>query len=398
METASGPVRREPERIRGKEDWQRLRTVGGIRTVVDPMVFRTAELFFRGRAPAHAYGPGGELDPSTVWTALESNVDSLMTFVDCLVLNERLPMFDYGVTFRPDLDAGQLNLLDACNRNGELLVAVTVLDRASRAKALETLAGQNPIPESVRNELLRHLAAYEWDWRLDLDTGAHAVSSEPLPARQRLDAFRYGGLLFSGYAQQLRGEHVMQPKRARLYLQGALAGVSPLETEVEAVFAGLLALARALPAGLTRAHELPRIPTFLPYVLQDSGVKEPIDLLDRLLKLRDEKEVRAYRDWWLKLLASLAEGIFPTGVEQELRELEADLEAQLQQPAVRGRTGGVVTVSPEDSHGQDAVAQAGLALPGEGEHRKVLLDLLLADRAVYRPERRLEKLWKGEEH
>lgn len=392
MEVASDPPHVE---LADDEDWRRLRADRGIRTVVDPMVFRTAELFFRGQS--RAMGPDGDLDASAVWTAIESNLDSLVTFVDCVVLNDRLPMFDYGVTF-PDYDA-QITLRNVCNRDrepgDELLVPVTVRGGAWEGphnKALATLAGQNPIHKAVRDEIVGQLAAYEWDWQL---TGPSA-SREDSPADRRLEAFRYGGLLFSGYAQRLHGEHVIQPKRARLYLEGALAAVSPLKKEVEGVFAELVRLARALPDGLVRALELPRLPTFLPYLLRDEGVNEPMDLLDRLLKLRDEREVRAYRDWWSKVLASLAEGIFPRELEQELHELEAMLEAQLQQPVLGGCVGAVATVSVKEGTDQSGIAAAGLALPGEGDHRKVLFDLLLADREVFGPEKRLEKLWKVE--
>jgi len=60
-----------------------------------------------------------------------------------------------------------------------------------------------------------------------------------------LDAFRYGGLLFSGYAQRIGADHVLQPKRAKLYLASSLAA-QRLDDE-KALYAELMKLADEAP-------------------------------------------------------------------------------------------------------------------------------------------------------
>jgi hypothetical protein len=77
--------------IQQDEDWNQLRSQ--LDVVVDRTIFRTAEVFLQGGQAAQ--------DKSALWQAISANIGSLAAFIDAIVLNKRLPIFDYLSTF-PD--------------------------------------------------------------------------------------------------------------------------------------------------------------------------------------------------------------------------------------------------------------------------------------------------------
>jgi hypothetical protein len=90
-------------------DWQRLREEQ-LTTVLDPMIFRTAELFLVGRS--------GVAQAGETWSMLSTNLAGLAAFFDAIVLHECLPIFDYGITFpeAPEVGAGaSYNLVPIVN-------------------------------------------------------------------------------------------------------------------------------------------------------------------------------------------------------------------------------------------------------------------------------------------
>ena len=63
--------------------------------IVDPMIYRTADVFLRGKAAiGKTFGSSEQIR-----RAINRNVDSIATFFDCLILSENLPIIDYGITF-----------------------------------------------------------------------------------------------------------------------------------------------------------------------------------------------------------------------------------------------------------------------------------------------------------
>jgi hypothetical protein len=69
--------------VQSDDDWSRMRGQG-LTTVVDPLVFRTGDVFLRGRRQITTTDP--DKDTEAVWKALEANIGSLATFFDLLVL------------------------------------------------------------------------------------------------------------------------------------------------------------------------------------------------------------------------------------------------------------------------------------------------------------------------
>src|SRR5262245_7486713 len=111
--------------INTSEDWEKIRNEK-LNVVVDPMVFRAADVFLRG---SNGLAQSQELKhPETMWGAIRSNIGSLCAFFDTLILEERLPMYDYGMSFPPDIDTGKHTLVEFCNDEKEALVSVTVQD------------------------------------------------------------------------------------------------------------------------------------------------------------------------------------------------------------------------------------------------------------------------------
>jgi hypothetical protein len=159
-------------------------------------------------------------------------------------------------------------------------------------------------------------------------------------------------------------------------------------------------VARDSPSEVLRTVELPRLPTFLPFLLQasDDTPMTPIQLLHRLLDLRNRPEVAEYRRWWARLRDDLDQGVVTTSTETELREIAAQLRGRLglDQEHDAALSGACAVVHP-NGHGNEIARRTGLYLPGVAGHghRKVLMDLVLADRATKALDRRLLRVWKA---
>jgi hypothetical protein len=74
--------------IHQDDDWEQLRNQ--LALVVDPTIFRTAEVFLQGERAAQ--------DKRALWQAISANVGSLAAFIDAIVLNEKLPRPNRAVT------------------------------------------------------------------------------------------------------------------------------------------------------------------------------------------------------------------------------------------------------------------------------------------------------------
>lgn len=278
--------------------------------VVDPMVFRTADVFLRG-----AGGLARSSAPETMWSAISSNVGALCTFFDTVILEKRLPMYDYDETFPPDMVTGKQALIEYCNEAEEMLVAVTVRDGAyqeMKQQAVAVLDKLPSIPETLASDILRELSAFDWEWRPNLGREYPDASADVL------DAFRYGGILFSGYAQRTGSDHMLQPKRARLNLASSM-GANRADDE-KALFSEFTRIASKTPEGAQRTGDLPATPTFLPYLLKHDD-KTPRELLKRALHLRKSNMVDEYRHWRKGVMADIDRGRVLTKWRKEISGL-----------------------------------------------------------------------------
>ncbi|HEX8903958.1 MAG TPA: hypothetical protein VF771_03910 [Longimicrobiaceae bacterium] len=383
-------------RVASDQDWEQLRA-RGLDTVVDPMVFRTADVFLAGASGTARARPPRDLERT--WEAISSNLGSLCTFFDTLVLEEEhLPVFDYEMTFPTPLPGGSPALLDLCNEYGEVLVPVSVGYTAFREiseAALQALGTLPPVPDAVAEDIANELSAFDWDWRPVL-AGRMAGGER----EQLLDAFRFGGLLFSGYTQRIGGTHVLQPKRARLYLEAALGTREEAESQI---FARLETLVQR-DRGSVRTGDLPAAPTVLPYLLQ-ADERSPRALLERAFRLRRSGAVSDYRAWRDEARADLEKGRLRSSTVTEVERIAA---------AVQRDAGG--SASPEAKLKLSAKLVLGLApslqltaekeaslggqlgwvldrLPGR-RHRKLLQRLIGAQREYFAIDRHLKMVWQ----
>lgn len=76
--------------ISAPEHWQSL-TAERLTVVVDPMVVRAGEIFLQGAT--------GTADVDRKWDFLSRNVHALAMFFDTVILEGRMPVFNYGDTY-----------------------------------------------------------------------------------------------------------------------------------------------------------------------------------------------------------------------------------------------------------------------------------------------------------
>jgi hypothetical protein len=301
-------------------DWKVLREKR-LLTVLDPLVFRSADAFLRG-APTE----GDE----QLWNAISKSVDALAVFVDTVMLQDQLPIFDYGVTWEPELAGSAATLVELCNEDEELLIEVHVdgaayqQTRAPAVKALEALPDVDPkFVAEIRDEL----SAFDYRWRPrlaelgDLDDDARTIAS-----------FRYGGLLFHGYAEAIsdrrqpldrRAEHVLHAKRGLIILATSLAPGGELHLDEQKLMRTLRRIERDTE-GAVEAIDV-KAPTFLPYLLAKEP-RSPRDLLRLALRERRGGLLRSYRDWRARVLSDLADGRVRRSTQNELKAIAAEIQ------------------------------------------------------------------------
>jgi hypothetical protein len=386
-------------------DWSTLRGAGLV-TVLDPLTFRAAETFLRG-AP--------EQGDEDLWQTLSKNIDALATFVDAVMLNDRLPVFDYYVTWEPGI-AGLAPLVDLVNVEAEALVEVRVHHEAydaARKPAVAVLRGLPAIDDGLAGEVAQELSSFDYRWQPRLE------ELGPLDDRARqLASFRYGALLFHSYAESIsdrrqrldqRAEHVLHAKRADVMLATSLAPSGSLGLEESRLLKGLRRV-EAATDGAVAAVEV-KAPTFLPYLLSQDP-KSPGELMRPALKERKSLTVRSYREWRRELLADLADGRVRTKTRRDLRVISDEIQR---------RTKGEAAVSLHLSYAADWKALAGALtgnplgllagvdaratvddralryrlasiLPGRG-FRRLVTRLVLAQQEYFALDRALRNLW-----
>jgi hypothetical protein len=389
--------------IQTSADWEKIRQEN-LKVVVDPMVFRTADVFLRGQ---NGVGRSGELkDPEIIWRAISSNIGSLCAFFDTLILEERLPMYDYGMTFPVDLQTGKHTLVELCNRDDDVLVTVMVHDQAYHEIKQAAVAVLNQQPEihgATATDIINELSAFDWEWRPDL----WRSDIEEVDQQRVLDTFRFGGILFSGYAQRTGADHILQPNRARLYLAASLG--SQRADDERVLFAELMKLANETPEGLQRTADLPPTPTILPYLLKFDE-ETPQKLLVRALKLRKTRIVKEYRQWRKEITEDIDKGrVMNTKRRKELMQISAAIIRELggnnnERKAAGKISAKIALVGPipkPEIGGEISSDNLGTTLgwflrnvPGY-RYRKLLMSLVIAQREYTRIDKHLYSLWRA---
>lgn len=371
------------------EDWLAIAKLGG--PVVDPMILRCGELFLRGAA--------GVGDRPAAWDLMRRNIHAIGTFFDRIVLDQTIPVFNYTDSF----DIGQNfdeRTLSQVNAKDEILIDVDVRHDAYqrvRSAALVELKklyehGEARIAADEAYNILGELTASGYAWYPRIDGIALRDETEA-----RLAGFILSGLIFGAYAQLAGTDHLMQPKRSRLFLAISLEKKTTRAAE-EYLFENFGELVGRPTA------EIPYAPTFFPLLLSRSN--GPADLLRNALDLRGSGEVRDYRAWLFKALTEFdTNGRIPVEHAREVGTIAAAIEKKLEGlpvPRVEIKmTVADVAVGKPPGVGVDLTAPARAAwgwiieqLPGR-RHRKLLTRAIIADREYVELDRRVQTVWSG---
>jgi hypothetical protein len=359
--------------------------------VVDPMILRCGELFLRGAA--------GAGNPGAVWNLMTMNIHALGTFFDRLILDDQIPVFNYSDTYDRDKNFDE-KTLSKVNANEEILVDVDVrydayqqVRRAAMAE-LKKLYGEGSasVDAQEASSILSELTTSDYAWYPNLEGIAPRNTDE-----SRLAAFILGGLIFGGYAQLAGIDHLMQPKRSRLFLTISLKQKTSPGVE-ERLFEKLGEL-----VGRPIAN-VPYTPTFFPLLLQRST--GPAELLTNALRLRKSGEVRDYRAWLHEALTDFdTNGRIPIKRAREVKKIANAIGGQLEGfpfPKVEIKmTVADIAAAKPPGVGVDLTAPAKVAwgwlveqLPGR-RHRKLLTRAIIADREYVKLDRRVQTVWKG---
>jgi hypothetical protein len=249
-----------------------------------PWFFEAASCFLKGVS--------GVETPENTWSLLSVNFQAIGMFFDCLILNDKIPVFNYGDTFDMQLNFDQ-RVLTRINDYQEVLYDVDVefgsyhqVKSAAVAELKKVYEGPQRIQQSMVNEISSELSTAEYRWKPNLGELEYKLKVDD---EKQLAAFLLGALIFGGYAQQMESEHLLQPKRSRILLALALHAKSTRYRFEDVIFAELRAKANTL------SEELPWQPTFFPYLL--ARANSPAEVLQEVVKLRKSKSVAEYRHW-----------------------------------------------------------------------------------------------------
>jgi hypothetical protein len=292
-------------KVESTEDWQKVSQIGG--PVVDPMILRCGEVFL--------LGPNATANESDEWALLDINLHALGTFFDRIVLDEHIPVFDYTASFQVNPNFNK-SALSEVNDRGEVLVEVNVSDCAyikvkslAEEKLIQLYAkGEYGIAAGEANSILGELSTAGYTWYPYIPDIPFYSDAE-----RQLGGYILAGLIFGGYAQLAGADHLMQPKRSRLFLATPLRAYGP-RSEEDHLFDTL----NQLPA--LKTAEIPFTPTFFPMLLHQSS--NPRQLLAVALQLRNTSEVREYREWLQNVLDDFgSNGRISVKVTQEVNAI-----------------------------------------------------------------------------
>ena len=370
-----------PMTVQHQTDWPSVAALGG--SVMDPMIVRCGELFLRGAAGARA--------PQAAWDLLSRNIMAIGTFLDRIILEPRLPIFNYADTFDHGQNFDQ-RAFARVNASEEVLVDVSVaynqyqaVKSAALAEVLKLYASGHTSAEeeAARSRIDMELVAAGYAWYPDLGPLATPLSDD----QRRLASFLLGGMVFGGYAQLMGAAHFMQPKRSRLFLALSL-GMSAEHTAEEHLFRAL-ASTLDLPSA-----EVPFVPSFFPLLLHESS--GPAELLDRAIAMRSAPEVVDYRAWLTAALADFsANGRIGLTYQRDVATIATRIRRRLDGAPWPDAQPSVTAVNVDLTKPMKAAwGWVVERLPGT-RHHKLLSRALLTHASYVELDRRVKTVWSG---
>lgn len=266
---------------------------------MDPLIYGIGQFFLEG-------GQGAAAESEARWNTISEDLTSLVTFLDMIVLYDRLPAFNYADTFA---FSGVASLKSALNQYGEKVLYHVDVEhdvyrqvKASALLQLEQLLANGPfISSAAASSTLATLTAVRYDWQPRLEQLEMRVKD---PDGRRLAQFLLGQLVFSGYAQLTGSPHIVAPRRSAFLVA---AGLQKIDIDTLSESENYDELRRRIrDAGESwRDVKAPWTPSFVPYLLSKMNVyrQGPDELVRRALDLRENKAVQRYRTLRRELLS-----------------------------------------------------------------------------------------------
>ena len=338
--------------------WETQFENAGLDYVPDPMVLRAAELFIGGRQCCRH---SQNLDDEKVWPIIERNIDGILAFFHVLMTRERIPLIDYGITFPTVVFKSLI---------GEIALDVhPAYDVYQKfwAQGLEKLGNfdSSKLPRGLAGGLGQELLTVGYGWSPDL-TGLGLKKK----ADKEAASFILGGLIFGAYADASGSDHLLQNKRARMFV--ALAGA-------EAELTRGISMDRRLFAALTRATnrderftiEQEQAPPTVLHHLLAQGVGNTKQLLEEALRLRESAAGKSYRRWHGALRKAWRSGRSDGVAEAELHAVTKELERRLSGKPIVLTKLTVGATAHASVHAHAGIASAGATVSARAEPRKV---------------------------
>ena len=321
-------------------------------------------------------------------------------FCDSIILNEQLPVFNYGDTFDGRLNFDQRTLTQI-NDKDEVLYDINVEHevyhevKSAAIKELQKLyEGKNKIKNSDAKDILSELFTAGYSWNPSIDILEERLTSV---SEKMLAAFLLGGLIFTGYAQIMESEHLIQPKRSRIILALGLGASANYEFENK-LFEELKERAGK------QSNDLPWVPTFFPYLLHKTDTRQA--LIDELVKLRKSSAIKDYRIWLNEAITDFKDnGRISTRKVNDVKSIakhidritgkvssipKAELKVSISN-VVGGKVPGGLDVTPTLSRLWGWFLGN---IPGK-RYRKYLTRAIIKDKEYIKIENRIKKVWSN---
>jgi hypothetical protein len=284
--------------------------------IPDPMVLRAAELFCAGqRRCVHDM----KLDASQTWCAIKKNIDGILAFFHSLMTRDRIPFIDYDMTYqslflKPNLGSIGLDVHPAPG-----------VYRSIKEEALTKLKSFDAakLPRGTAAALNNELMAVGYGWEPSI-VGLNLKEKE-----KQLASFILGGLIFGGYAQASRTDHLLQNSRAKMFVALAAPTRIPEARGIKKEKELFAALSRLSDQDVCFSVEQENAPPTVLHHLLARGVDNSERLLAEARKLRDTEAGRRYRAWHAKVRKAWALGRRDKDAEAELDAVTEELKHRI---------------------------------------------------------------------
>ena len=337
---------------------------------------------------------------------------NLATFIDAVVLEPGIPVFDYQMTGE---EWGQDPAL--FDHTNPVLVPVAVDSNVWSPLATESWRNFHDkprLPPAAAAKVATRLRTMKWTFithRFGAVDISESASAGDKSGDALVNSYLYVTLLFAGYAARLGddgepGAQILSPSQARMFMATAAAEragrARPLPEG--AMFGEIEDILNGSREGYERTWHSERL-HFLPYLLSLEDrkgrwkVRTPRDLFREAVELRDRPDVSAYRDRLHDAQARLEDGREDVAWIKELERAKRAVRTSLKlngsletlEVNVAVPLGVGVSAPLDISPLRDWLLRS---WPGK-RYRRVLTRLVAAQAAGNQIDRAIERVWRA---